>query len=240
MLVEGKNSVNELIVSGATINRLYVQKNLSDNSSNRIIKNAKDRGIRIDFVDKQVLDKKSENKRHQGFICDTVDFGYCQISDIFNVAEQRQQDPFILILDGISDPHNFGAIIRTAECAGVHGIIIPERRACQVNDTVISTSAGATANMKICKVGNLNNTIDKLKEQGVWVFGLELGGEDIYKANLTGSIALVIGSEGFGISDLTKKKCDSVVSLPQKGKINSLNASVACGIGVYEIVKQRG
>lgn len=239
MLVEGKNPIRELLESGATINKLFVQNNLHDNLSNQIIQLAKERKIRIDFVNKDFLDKKSLTKRHQGFICDTVEFAYSDIHEILDYAQQKQESPFLVILDGIEDPHNLGAIIRTCECAGVHGIIIPKHRACQVNETVIRTSAGATTNMKIATVTNLNQTIETLKENGVWVYGLELGGKDIYKANLTGPIALVVGSEGFGISRLVKQNCDEIVTLQQKGKINSLNASVACGIAVYEILKQR-
>lgn len=239
MIVEGKNPIKELLVSGATINKLYVQNNLRDGLSNQIIKLAKDTKVRIDFVSKEFLDRKSEQKRHQGFICDTVEFKYCEIQDILNFAQEKNEAPFIVVLDGIEDPHNLGAIIRTCECAGVHGIIIPNRRACQVNDTVMKTSAGATANMKIATVVNINNALEELKKNGVWVYGLELGGQDLYKTKLTGSIALVVGSEGFGISRLVKENCDEIVSLPQNGKINSLNASVACGIAVYEILKQR-
>ena len=239
MIVEGKNAVRELINSGATINKLYVENNLKDSVSNQIIALAKNKKIRIDFVKKEVLDKKSATKRHQGFLCDTVDFVYCDVDDILKKAEDKGESPFIVILDGIEDPHNMGAIIRTCECAGVHGIVIPKHRSCQVNDTVIKTSAGATLNMLVASVTNLNNTIEYLKKNNVWVYGLELGGKDIYKTNLSGSIALVVGSEGFGISRLVKENCDEIVSLPQKGKINSLNASVACSIAVYEILKQR-
>ncbi len=239
MIVEGKNAVRELINSGATINKLYVENNLRDGVSNQIIALAKSKKIRIDFVPKNVLDKKSETKRHQGFLCDTVDFVYCDVDDILKKAENKGEAPFIVILDGIEDPHNLGAIIRTCECAGVHGIIIPKHRACQINDTVIKTSAGATLNMLVASVTNLNNTIEYLKNKNVWVYGLELGGKDIYKTNLSGSIALVVGSEGFGISRLVKENCDEIITLPQKGKINSLNASVACSIAVYEILKQR-
>lgn len=240
MIVEGKNPVKELIESGATINRLFVQNaKLYDKMSNEIIAMAKQNKIRIDFVSKEFLDKKSLSKHHQGFICDTVDFAYCEVEDILQVAKDKSEPPFIVILDGIEDPHNFGAIVRTCECAGVHGIIIPKRRACPVNETVIKTSAGATANMKIASVVNLNSTIEKLKDNGVWVYGLELGGKDINKTNLSGAIALVVGSEGFGISRLVKENCDEVISLAQRGQINSLNASVACGIAVYKILESR-
>ena len=239
MIIEGKNSVLEALKSGLTINKLMVQNNLNDNMSNQIIKMAKDKGIRIDFVSKDVLDKKCAN-RHQGFVCDTTDFKYGEVEDILNKAQEKKEDAFIVILDGIEDPHNFGAIIRTCECAGVHGIIIPEHRACAVNDTVVKTSAGATANMIIARVGNLNNIIETLQKENIWVYGLEVGGNEMTKTNLTGNIALVVGSEGKGISRLTKEKCDAVITIKQKGQINSLNASVATAVAVYEVVRQRG
>lgn len=239
MIIEGKNAVLEALKNNITINKLSVQKNLTDNMSNQIIKMAKDKGIRIDFVEKSVLDKKSKNK-HQGFVCDTTDFEYCDIQDIFKLAENRHEQPFIVVLDGIEDPHNFGAIIRTCECAGVHGIIIPEHRAVAVNDTVVKTSAGATANMLIAREKNLNNTIEYLKKQGVWVYALETGGKEMTHMNLQGSIAVVVGSEGRGVSKLTREKCDDTISIKLRGKVNSLNASVATAVVVYEIVRQRG
>lgn len=239
MIIEGKNAVLEALKNNVTINKLSVQKNLTDNMSNQIIKMAKDKGIRIDFVEKSVLDKKSKNK-HQGFVCDTTDFEYCDIQDIFELAENLHEQPFIVVLDGIEDPHNFGAIIRTCECAGVHGIIIPEHRAVAVNDTVVKTSAGATANMLIAREKNLNNTIEYLKKQGVWVYALETGGKEMTHMNLQGSIAVVVGSEGRGVSKLTREKCDDTISIKLRGKVNSLNASVATAVVVYEIVRQRG
>jgi len=238
MIIEGKNSVLEALKSGMTINKMLVQNNLTDNASNQIIKLAKDMGIRIDFVSKDLLDNKTKN-RHQGFVCDVIDFKYSELDEVFEVAKQRDEDPFIVLLDGVEDPHNVGAIIRTCECAGVHGIIIPEHRACQVNDTVVKTSAGATANMKIVRAKNLNQTIAVLKEKGVWVFCLETGGSKMTRTNLTGPIAIVVGSEGKGVSKLTRQNCDDTISIDLKGKINSLNASVASAIVVYEIVRQR-
>ncbi len=239
MIIEGKNAVLEALKNDLTINKLMVQNNLSDNASNQIIKLAKDKGVRIDFVSKDVLDKKTNN-RHQGFICDTTDFKYGEVEDILAKAKSVNEDPFIVILDGIEDPHNFGAIIRTAECAGVHGIIIPEHRACAVNDTVVKTSAGATANTIIARVGNINRCIEELKKQGVWIYCLETGGKEMTTANLKGSIAIVVGSEGKGVSKLTRELCDDVVSIKLKGKVNSLNASVATAVVVYEILRQRG
>jgi len=239
MIIEGKNSVLEAVKNGLTINKMMVQNNLTDNISNEIIKLCKVKGIRIDFVSKEVLDKKTTN-RHQGFICEVTDFKYCEVEDILNFASSKNEDAFILILDGIEDPHNFGALIRTAECAGVHGIIIPEHRATPVNDTVVKTSAGATSNMLIARVNNINNIIDILKKENVWIYCLEVGGEEITKTNLTGNIAIVVGSEGNGVSRLTKEKCDGIISIKLKGKINSLNASVAGAVAMYEVVRQRG
>lgn len=239
MIIEGKNSVLEALKSGVTINKLMVQNNLTDNISNNIIKLAKEKSIRIDFVSKEILDKKTSN-RHQGFICEVTDYKYVEVEDILNKAKSKNEPPFILILDGLQDPHNFGAIIRTAECAGVHGIIIPEHRAIPVNDTVVKTSAGATSNMLIARVGNINNTIEVLKKENIWVYCLEVGGNEITKTNLTGAVALVIGSEGFGVSKLTKERCDEIISIKLKGSINSLNASVAGAIAMYEVVRQRG
>lgn len=239
MIIEGKNAVMEALKNNVTINKMMVQNNLSDNASNQIIKLAKNKGIRIDFVSRDVLDKKTSN-RHQGFVCDTTDFVYGEVEDIFNKAKEKNEDPFIVVLDGIEDPHNFGAIIRTCECAGVHGIIIPEHRACAVNDTVVKTSAGATSNMIIARVGNINNCLEILKKQGVWIYCLETGGKEMTSLNLKGSIAVVVGSEGKGVSKLTRQICDETVSITLKGKINSLNASVATAVVVYEIVRQRG
>ena len=239
MIIYGKNSVLEALKSELTINKLMVQNNLNDNMSNSIIKIAKDKGIRINFVSKDVLDKKCQG-RHQGFVCDTTEFEYGEVDEILNCAKKLNQPPFIVILDGIEDPHNFGAIIRTCECAGVHGIIIPEHRACAVNDTVVKTSAGATANMIIARVTNINNTIEVLKKQGIWVYCLETGGKMLTQTNLTGPVAIVVGSEGKGVSRLTREKCDETISIKLNGKINSLNASVATAITVYEIVRQRG
>ena len=239
MIIEGKNSVLEALKSGVTINKLMVQNNLTDNISNNIIKLAKEKSIRIDFVSKEILDKKTSN-RHQGFICEVTDYKYVEVEDILNKAKSKNEPPFILILDGLQDPHNFGAIIRTAECAGVHGIIIPEHRAIPVNDTVVKTSAGATSNMLIARVGNINNTIEVLKKENIWVYCLEVGGNEITKTNLTGAVALVIGSEGFGVSKLTKERCDEIISIKLNGSINSLNASVAGAIAMYEVVRQRG
>lgn len=245
MLIYGKNSVLEALKSEKTFNRLYIDKGLKDKTLQEIINLSRENGIKIDFVDKFILESKLKNLNngqkinHQGIVGEIVEFEYSEIEDIFSDAETKGEQPFILILDGIEDPHNLGAIIRTAECAGVHGIIIPDRRACLVNETVIKTSAGAVANVKIVKVTNLNNVIKELKEKGVWVYACELGGKNLYKTNLTGAIAIVVGSEGNGVSRLVKENCDDIITIPMKGKINSLNVSVATGIVVFEISKLR-
>lgn len=170
---------------------------------------------------------------------ETVDFEYCSIEDILNHAKTQGHDAFVVLLDGIEDPHNLGAIIRTCECAGVDGIIIPKVRACQVNETVVRTSAGAISNMRICRVTNLKEAIDKLKDAGLWIYVSETGGENIYKQNLTGPIGVVIGSEGNGVKQSIRKYCDGIVTLPLKGSVNSLNASVATALVVYEVLRQR-
>lgn len=244
MLIYGKNAIREALISEKTFNKLYIDKSLRDNASQEIINLAKQNNVKINFVDRKILDNKTVNLKnekiaHQGMLGEIVEFDYAEIDDIFNLAESRNEQPFILILDGVEDPHNLGAIIRTAECAGVHGIIIPEHRACAVNDTVLKTSAGAVSNVNIVRATNLNNVIDQLKKKGVWVYACELGGENIWKSNLTGPIAVVMGSEGFGVSKLTKQKCDGVFTIPMYGKINSLNVSVATAVSVFEILRQR-
>lgn len=244
MLIYGKNAIREALISEKTFNKLYIDKSLRDNASQEIINLAKQNNVKINFVDRKILDNKTVNLKnekiaHQGMFGEIVEFDYAEIDDIFNLAESRNEQPFILILDGVEDPHNLGAIIRTAECAGAHGIIIPEHRACAVNDTVLKTSAGAVSNVNIVRATNLNNVIDQLKKKGVWVYACELGGENIWKSNLTGPIAVVMGSEGFGVSKLTKQKCDGVFTIPMYGKINSLNVSVATAVSVFEILRQR-
>lgn len=238
MNIEGKNQVLEALKSEKTINKIYIDKNYASRKD-EIIKEAKGRKIKCEFVPKNVLDKISVTSHHQGYIAETVDFSYCDVDDILNYAKEKNEDAFVVLLDGIEDPHNLGAIIRSCECAGVHGIILPKMRACQVNETVIRTSAGAVSNMRIARVTNLKEAIDTLKDNGLWIYSAEIGGKDIYKTDLTGKIGIVIGSEGKGTKQSIKAYCDDVISLPLFGKINSLNASVSAGIVVYEIVRQR-
>lgn len=215
-----------------TVNSLMVEKGLS----NSIVALAREQGVKITYVDKSVLDKESVAGKHQGYIADVTDYSYCEIDDILIASD----NPFVIILDGINDPHNFGSIIRTCECAGVDGIIIGKNRQVAVTDTVARCSAGAVSHVKIARVTNINNAIKQLQQSGVWVYALDMDGGEITAADLKGSIALVVGNEGSGISRLTRDLCDGVVSLKLKGKINSLNASVACGVALYEVVRQRG
>ena len=240
MKVEGRNAVRELVLKGSTIDKVLIQNNLKDGVINELIDLLKNKKIRFQFVNANILNNESVTKHHQGVIAYTTEFKYSSTEDILEYAKECGEDPFILILDGIEDPHNLGSILRNCECMGVHGVIIEKTRACQVNETVIKTSAGATTHVKVAKVSNINNEIEKLKKQNVWVYGCELGGENLCKSNLTGPVAIVIGSEGRGTGKLTLKICDGIVTIPQYGKINSLNASVATGIVLYEVRRQRG
>lgn len=245
MLIYGKNAVLEALKSEKTFNRLFIDKTFKDRSTQEIIDLARKNGVKVDFVNKVVLENKidslssKEKVNYQGVVGETVEFEYSELEDIFDLAEKKGESPFILILDGVEDPHNLGAIIRTAECAGVHGVIIPDRRACLVNETVLKTSAGAVSNVNIVKVTNLNMVIKELKERGVWIYACEVGGQNIFKSNLTGPVAIVVGSEGKGMSRLVKENCDNTLTIPMKGKINSLNVSVAAAIAIFEAFKSR-
>ncbi len=238
MKIEGRNAVAEAVNSSTTIDRLVVEKGLKDVGANKIIEQAKSKGIKIFFRDKQTLDRESSTGRHQGFIAEVTDFKYSELSDILNYAKSKGEEPFLVLLDGVEDPHNLGSVIRVAECAGVHGVIIPRHRAVSVNETVIKVSAGAAAHMKVCKVTNINDTIDELKKQNIWVYGADMDGQDLYKTNLKGAVAIVVGGEGSGVKKLTLQKCDATVKIPMSGQVNSLNASVAAGIVIYEHVRQ--
>ena len=239
--IEGRNSVLELLESDRDINKILIAKGEKHGSINKIITIAKQRKIVIAEVERQKLNAISETNNHQGVIAIVPPFNYSSVEDILESAKQKNEDPFILILDGIEDPHNLGSIIRTAETAGIHGVIIPKRRAASVNATVSKSSAGAVEHVKIARVNNINETIKYLKEEGLWICGTDGDAKDYYyNQNLNGALAIVIGSEGFGMSRLVKENCDFLVKIPMKGKITSLNASVSAGIVVYEVVKQRG
>jgi len=237
-IVYGRNSVLELLKSDKDINKIFIERGEKHGSINEIIARAKEKRIVTVEVEKSKLDFITK-ENHQGVIAIVPPFNYCDVEDILSFAKSKNENPFILILDGIEDPHNFGAIIRTAETAGVHGIIIPKRRSAAVNSTVAKVSTGATTYMKIARVNNLNDTIKNLKANGLWIIGTDGEAEKYYyEQDLTGPIAIVIGSEGFGMSDLVKKNADILVKIPMKGKITSLNASVAAGIVMYEVIEQ--
>lgn len=239
-LVIGRNSVREAVKSDRTIECIYISNGKMEGSINEIIKIARDKKIVIKEVDRKKLDNLSMGASHQGVIAVVTPYKYSDISDILEFAKSKNEDPFIIILDEIEDPHNLGSIIRTAELCGAHGIIIPKRRNASITSTVYKSSAGAIEYVKVAKVTNINAAIDELKEQGVWVYGADIAGTQYsYQMDFGGSIALVIGSEGKGISRLTLKKCDGLVKIPMVGKINSLNASVAAGILMYEVLKNR-
>ncbi len=238
MKIEGKNQVIEAIKNDVTINKIMVDKNFMTRKDD-VISLAKKGKLRVEFLSKKILDSLSETGHHQGYIAETVDFQYCELEDILENAKTKNHDPFVVFLDGIEDPHNLGAIIRTCECAGVDGIVIPKIRACQVNETVVRTSAGAIANMKIARVTNLKEAIDYFKNNGLWIYVSETGGENIYKQNLTGPIGIVVGSEGNGVKQSIRSYCDGIVTLPLFGSVNSLNASVATALVVYEVLRQR-
>ncbi len=240
MKIEGRNAVLEVLKSGADIEKLLIEKGAEQKGSGgSLFRLARDRRIKYQFAPRETLDRESEDKRHQGFIAYMSEFEYCELEDILEAAKSQDQPPFIVVLDGVEDPHNLGSIIRVCECSGVHGIIIPKHRSATVGETAVRVSAGASAHVKIARAVNLNMAIENLKKQGVWVYGAETGGESLYTCDLTGPAAIVIGSEGEGIRPLTRKLCDKIVSIPMFGQVNSLNASVACGVVLYEAVRQR-
>ena len=238
--VEGRNAVLELLESGRDINKILVANGEKHGSIHKILAIAKERKIIVTEMERNKLNQIAQTPNNQGVIAIVPPYDYCKVEDILEEAKRKNEMPFILILDGIEDPHNLGSIIRTAETAGVHGIIIPKRRAASVNSTVSKVSAGAVEYMKIARVNNINETIRYLKEQDVWICGTDMDTDTIYtKQDYKMPIAIVIGSEGFGMSRLVKENCDFLVKIPMKGKITSLNASVSAGIIMYEVVKNR-
>lgn len=238
--VEGRNSVLELLESGKDINKIFITKGERHGSINKIIAMAKEKRVILVEKDRRKMEEMAQTDNYQGVIAIVPPFEYCEIEDILEEAKQRKEEPFVLILDGIEDPHNLGSIIRTAETAGVHGIIIPKRRAACVNSTVNKVSAGAVEHMKVARVTNISDAIEKLKKEGLWICGTDIQTDTYYyNQDLTGALGIVIGNEGNGMSDKVRKNCDFLVKIPMKGKITSLNASVSTGIIVYESVKQR-
>ncbi len=238
-MVEGRNAVQEALRAGKTADRLYVQDGQRDPIIGQIVSKVKKQGATVSFVKKQQLDQMSETGRHQGVILQCSAYEYADMEEIFRLAEEKGEAPFVFILDEIEDPHNLGAIIRTANLCGAHGVIIPKHRAVGLTATVVKASAGAINYTPVVKVTNVGKTIDELKERGLWFACADMGGEVMYNCNLTGPIGLVIGNEGSGVSRLVREKCDYIVSVPMKGDIDSLNASVAAGVLAYEIVRQR-
>ncbi len=237
--IEGRNAVLEAFRAGKTIDKLFILDGCQDGPIKSILREAKKHDTIINFVKKERLDQLSETGKHQGAIAFAAAYEYAELEDIFKAAENKGEAPFVFILDGIEDPHNLGAIIRTANLSGAHGVIIPKRRAAGLTATVAKASAGALNYTPVVKVNNISSTIEELKERGMWFVCADMGGELMYNLNLTGSIGLVIGNEGSGVSRLVKENCDMVASIPMKGDIDSLNASVACGVLAYEIVRQR-
>lgn len=236
--VEGRNAVIEAFRSGKPVDKIYILDGCQDGPVMTIKREAKKAGAVIKYVDKERLDHMSSTGKHQGVIAVVAAYEYAELDDILNAAKEKNEAPFVFILDGIEDPHNLGAIIRTAHQAGAHGVIIPKDRAVGLTAVVARTSAGALNYMPVAKVTNIGRTIDELKKEGMWFVCADMNGELMYKLNLKGSIGLVIGSEGDGVSRLVKEKCDYIASIPMKGKIDSLNASVAAGVLAYEIVRQ--
>lgn len=237
--IEGRNAVLEAFRSGKTIDKLYVQKGVQDGPIQSIIREAKKKDTIIQFVERERLDQMSEEGHHQGVIVHAAAYEYAGIEDMLKAAEEKGEPPFLFLLDGIEDPHNLGAIIRTANLAGAHGVIIPKRRAVGLTATVAKTSAGALNYTPVAKVTNLTATIEELKEKGMWFVCADMDGELMYRLDLKGPIGLVIGSEGNGVGRLVRETCDMTASIPMKGNIDSLNASVAAGVLAYEIVRQR-
>ena len=239
LTIEGRNAVLEAFRSGKTIDRLFVLDGCQDGPVRTIVREAKKHDTIVNFVPKERLDSMSETGHHQGVMAYAAAYEYAEVEDILKIAEEKGEPPFLFLLDGIEDPHNLGAIIRTANLAGAHGVIIPKRRAVGLTATVARTSAGALNYTPVAKVTNMAATIDDLKKRGIWFVCADMGGESMYRLNLTGPIGLVIGNEGEGVSRLVKEKCDMIASIPMKGDIDSLNASVATGVLAYEIVRQR-
>lgn len=238
--IEGRNAVMEAFRSGRTVDKLFVQEGLKDGPILSITREAKKNKTIINYVSKERLDEIAEGSHHQGVVAQVAAYTYASVDDILAKAEKKKEPPFIILLDGIEDPHNLGAIIRTACLAGAHGVIIPKHRAVGLTSTVAKASAGALNYVPVAKVNNIGRTIDDLKKKGLWFVCADMGGTTMYDLDLKGPIGLVIGNEGEGVSRLVREKCDMVASIPMKGEIDSLNASVAAGVLMYEIVRQRG
>ncbi len=237
--IEGRNAVIEALRSGQSVDKLYVQEGLGDGAIQTVLREAKKRDVFVHFVSKDRLDHMSESGRHQGVLANLAAYTYVEVEDILEKARQKEEDPFIFVLDGIEDPHNLGAIIRTANLVGAHGVIIPKHRAVGLTAVVARTSAGALHYTPIARVTNLSKTMEDLKKRGLWFVCADMQGESMYRLHLKGPLALVIGNEGKGVSALVKKNCDMSAAIPMRGDIDSLNASVAAGVLAYEVLRQR-
>lgn len=237
--IEGRNPVLEAFRSGKTMDKLFVQDGCKDGAILTILREAKKQNTIINKVSKERLNQMSQTGAHQGVIAQTSVYGYAEVEDILENARKKGEAPFIILLDGVEDPHNFGAILRTANQAGAHGVIITKHRSASLTATVAKASAGAIHYVPVAKVGNLGNTIEELKKEGLWFVCADMDGNRMYDLDLTGPIGLIVGNEGNGVSRLVKEKCDMTASIPMKGDIDSLNVSVACGVLSYEIVRQR-
>lgn len=235
----GRNPVLEAIKSGRDIDKIFIKKGKPEGSLVSLIRKARDKGIVVSEVDKQKLDELAPDVNHQGVVAFVSEVEYKTIDDIIKTAEERDESPFVIICDRITDPHNIGAIIRTADCVGAHGVIVPKRNSAPINEVVAKTSAGAVEYVNICRVTNLASAIDTLKEKGFWITGADMDGSSMYDIDLKGSIGIVIGNEGEGISRLVREKCDFIASIPMHGNVSSLNASVAAGVLMYEALRQR-
>ncbi|MBE6636098.1 MAG: 23S rRNA (guanosine(2251)-2'-O)-methyltransferase RlmB [Ruminococcaceae bacterium] len=238
-LVVGRNAVRELLDGGRDIEKIYVQSGEREGSINLLVGIANERRIPIVELEKFKMDKMCRNARHQGIIAMASEHNYSSVEEILSYAEERGEPPFIVLLDGVEDPHNLGAIIRSAECMGAHGVIIPKRRAVGLTPTVAKASAGAIMHMRVAKVTNLSVTIDELKEKGLWFYAADMDGESVYKTDLGGGVGIVLGSEGEGISRLVKEKCDFVISIPMYGRVNSMNVSCAAAVILSEVARKR-
>ena len=238
-MVAGRNAVMEALKGSRSVNKLMIANGSTEGSIKEIIAVAKEKGVNIQYWDRSKLDSIARGIRHQGVLAQVAPVQYAELEDILQVAKDRNEPPFIVLLDELEDPHNLGAILRTADAAGVHGVLIPKHRSCPLSATVAKTSAGAVEHVPVARVGNLVQTIKKLKQDGLWVAAADMDGKDYYDTDLTGPLLLIIGSEGQGVGRLVKEQCDFVVRIPMVGKINSLNASVAGSILMYEAMKQR-
>lgn len=238
-MLAGRNAVMEALKGSSRINRLMVADGSSEGSIRELIAVAKEKGVPVQFLERSKLDSMAKGIRHQGVLAQVSPVEYVELEDILSKAREKQEDPFIILLDELEDPHNLGAILRSADAAGAHGVLIPKRRSCPLSATVAKTSAGAVEHVPVARIGNIVQTIKTLKEEGLWVAGADMDGKNYYETDLTGPLLLVVGSEGQGIGRLVKEQCDFIVRIPMLGAINSLNASVAGSVLMFEVTKQR-